>query len=236
MTTTGAAAATTHRKAGRPPRISRAMIAEAAHELGLDGLTLKAVADHLGVSVAALYHHVSGKDDLLRIAAEESTRAIPLPVDRGQHWAQWLLDWANYNRAVFTAQPGLLGQYLEGAIQPESVVQNLDAILTVLVAQGFTVEDANAAYELVTSCALGTVVGTKWEHAMTRGGQDIGARYRQIVDAMPRRQVTQVRRLLKTRQPRPTFDVRIETVLRGIAVEHDLPWQPLVHADGRQSG
>ncbi len=152
------------------------MIAEAAHELGLDGLTLKAVADHLGVSVAALYHHVSGKDDLLRIASEESTRSIPLPVDRGQHWAQWLLDWANYNRAVFTAQPGLLGQYLEGAIQPESVVQNLDAILTVLVAQGFTVEDANAAYELVTSCALGTVVGAKWEHAMARGEIDIGAR------------------------------------------------------------
>ena len=49
-----------HRKAGRPPRISRAMIAEAANELGLDGLTLKAVADHLGVTVAALYHHVAG--------------------------------------------------------------------------------------------------------------------------------------------------------------------------------
>ena len=114
------------------------MIAEAAHELGLEGLTLKAVADHLDVSVAALYHHVSGKDDLLRIAADESTRAIPLPVDRGQHWAQWLLDWANYNRAVFTAQPGLLGQYLEGAIQPELVVHNLEAILAVLVREGFT--------------------------------------------------------------------------------------------------
>src|SRR4051812_6489016 len=153
--------ATLPRKAGRPPRISRAMIAQAAHELGLEGLTLKAVADHLGVSVGALYHHVSGKDDLMRVAAEESTRAIPLPVDHGQHWGQWLLDWANYNRAVFTAQPGLLGQYLEGVIPPEAVLHNLESIMSVLVREGFAIEAANTAYELVISCALGTVVSER---------------------------------------------------------------------------
>lgn len=205
------------------------MIAEAAHDLGLEGLTLKAVADHLGVSVAALYHHVSGKDDLMRVAAEESTRAIPLPVDRGQHWAQWLLDWANYNRAVFTAQPGLLGQYLEGAIQPESVVQNLETILSVLVREGFSVQDANAAYELVTSCALGAVVGARWERASARDDADLAARYRRIVDAAPKRQLGHVRRLLnpKSVMRRPTFNERIETVLRGIAAERKLRWRPL---------
>ena len=56
------------RPVGRPPRISRQMIAEAAHELGLEGLTLRAVADRLDVSIAALYHHVSGKEEFLRLA------------------------------------------------------------------------------------------------------------------------------------------------------------------------
>ena len=79
---------------GRPPRISRQMIAEAAHELGLDGLTLRAVADHLDVSIAALYHHVSGKDDLMRLAAEYSAANVPIPQDVGQHWAVWLQEWA----------------------------------------------------------------------------------------------------------------------------------------------
>jgi AcrR family transcriptional regulator len=206
------------------------MIAEAAQEIGLEGLTLKAVADHLGVSVAALYHHVSGKEDLMRVAAEESTRAIPLPVDRGQHWAQWLLEWAHYNFAVFTAQPGLLGQYLEGAIEPESVVHNLEAILAVLVREGFSVQDANAAYELVTSCALGSVVGARWERARARDDADLAATYRRIVDAAPERQLRNVRRLLnpKSVRPRPTFDERIETVLRGIAVQRGWRWRPLV--------
>src|SRR5687768_9044404 len=98
---------------GRPPRISRAMIAEAAHELGLDGLTLRAVAEHLGVSIAALYHHVSSKDDLMRLAAEYSVARVPRPEDRGQHWALWLAEWADYNLDAFLARPGLLTQYME---------------------------------------------------------------------------------------------------------------------------
>lgn len=212
------------------------MIAQAAHELGLEGLTLKAVADHLGVSVGALYHHVSGKDDLMRVAAEESTRAIPLPVDHGQHWGQWLLDWANYNRAVFTAQPGLLGQYLEGVIPPEAVLHNLESIMSVLVREGFAIDAANTAYELVISCALGTVVSERWGRAAAGSDRYVATRYGRIIDGAPRRQFTHVRQLLKSKAPRPPFEDRIETVLRGIAAERGLRLRPLVHANADQSG
>ena len=126
------------RPVGRPPRISRQMIAEAAHELGLDGLTLRAVADHLDVSIAALYHHVSGKDDLMRLAAEYAAAAVPIPTDTGQHWAVWLQEWASYNHDIFLTRPALLAQYLDGAISMESIATNVDRILGVLVRQGFT--------------------------------------------------------------------------------------------------
>jgi AcrR family transcriptional regulator len=202
------------------------MIAQAAQELGLEGLTLKAVADHLGVSVAALYHHVSGKEDLMRLAAEHSTRAVPLPVDHGQHWAQWLLDWARYNLDIFTAQPGLLAQYLEGGIDLEPVVGNLDTMLSVLVREGFSVEDANNAYELVIACALGMVVGTTWEHASARDDGDLALAFRRVLEGAPKGEFTYVRRLVKRRR-RPSFEARIRTVLRGIAADHGLPWPPV---------
>ncbi len=70
-------------KVGRPPRISRQMIAEAANEIGLDGLTLRAVADHLDVTIAALYHHVSGKDDLMRAGGRVLGRDRPDPAGHG---------------------------------------------------------------------------------------------------------------------------------------------------------
>ena len=219
-------------RAGRPPRINRAMIAEAAHDIGLEGLTLKAVADHLGVTTAALYHYVDSKDDLLRAAAEHSTQAFPHPVDNGQNWAQWLLDWANYNRAVFSAQPGLLGQYLDGAIPLENVVRDLDLILSVLVREGFTVAGANAAYSVVSSCALGTMLSEQWEQASTRDTGGVVATYRGVVDAAPKRNLTFIRELLYAKDAqRPTFEDRIETVLRGIALEQGLRWKAIVRHD-----
>jgi AcrR family transcriptional regulator len=52
-------------RVGRPPSIDRSMIADAAAEIGLENLTMKAVAERLGVSVTGLYHHVAGRDDLM---------------------------------------------------------------------------------------------------------------------------------------------------------------------------
>jgi AcrR family transcriptional regulator len=232
MATSGGDPKEGRRKAGRPPRISRAMVAEAARELGLEGLTLKAVADHLGVSVAALYHHVSGKDDLMRVAAEHSARAIPLPVDRGQNWAQWLLDWANYNLHVFTAQPGLLSQYLEGGVGAATVATNLDLILAVLVREGFSVTAANTAYELVSSCVLGMIVGMRWEQAVAATDGNLDSAFRRVVDSAPKRELMNVRRLLRSRSGwRLSFTERIEIVLRGIAVENVLPWPTIDHTE-----
>ncbi len=218
------------RRLGRPPRISREMIAEAAHELGLDGLTLRAVADHLGVSIAALYHHVSGKDDLLRLAAELSATRVPLPEDRGQHWALWLHEWATYNRDAFIAQPGLLSQYLEGAISAEAIAGNVDTILGLLVRQGFTILEANAAYELVTSCALGTALRTIREREAARAGRTIAAAHRSVLADAPAGELPYLRSLLDEiagpgRQP---FTESIATVLCGIAVRQGLDPEPVV--------
>lgn len=216
-------------RVGRPPRISRQMIAEAAQHLGLEGLTLRAVADHLGVSIAALYHHVSGKDDLMRLAAEQSARKVPLPEDRGQHWALWLYEWARYNRDAFLAEPGLVGQYLEGVISAEAIAENVDTILGLLVRQGFSVREANAAYEIVTSCALGTAMSTIRERQAARDGRTILAIDDDVAvqggpDSLPYLRALIDEVVVHGRQ---TFHERISTVLFGIAVRQGQDWEPI---------
>jgi AcrR family transcriptional regulator len=205
------------------------MIAEAAHELGLDGLTLKAVADHLDVSIAALYHHVTSKDDLMRVAAEYSAARVPLPEDRGQHWALWLYEWAVYNRDVFLVQPGLLAQYLEGAISADAIAGNVDTILGVLMRQGFSSLDANDAYELVTSCALGTAVATLREREATESGQPNLATHPAVVARMEAGDLPYLRALVAdiAGRGRSPFEDRIATVLFGIALRHGEDWQPI---------
>lgn len=216
-------------RVGRPARINRRMIAEAAHDLGLDGLTLRAVADHLGVSIAALYHHVSGKDDLMLAAAEYSATRVPLPEDRGQHWALWLLEWAGYNRTAFLAQPGLLSQYLEGAISAEAIAGNIDAILGPLVRQDFTHLEANAAYELVTACALGSAVSVIREKEAASAGRSLRAVHEEVLASHGPDDLPYLRQLLDdiARSGRRPFHEHITTVLCGIANQRGLDWAPV---------
>ena len=214
-------------RVGRPPRINRQMIAEAAHELGLEQLTLKAVADHLDVSIAALYHYVSGKDDLLGLAAEYAASQVPLPQDRGQHWALWLLEWATYNRDVFLARQGLLAQYMDGAISAASIAPNVDTILGVLVRQGFSVTDANTTYELVSSCALGTAVATMRERAAAGAGVNIARAYKSLLRERDGDELPYLRALLadKDAAVRRPFPENIATILIGVAIRCGDDWR-----------
>jgi len=214
---------------GRPPRISQASIVEAAHEIGLEGLTLKAVADRLGVSIGALYHHVSSKDDLMRLTAELSARRVPLPEDHGQHWALWLSEWATYNRDAFLEVPQLLTQYLEGAISAASIARNVDTILGLLVRQGFTILEANAAYDLVTSCAIGAAIGTIREREANRDGRALTDAHLEVLAHHGPDELPYYRDLVEqiTTSGREPFVVQIATVLTGIAVRQGLDWEPI---------
>lgn len=204
-------------KVGRPARINREMIACAAHEIGLDGLTLRAVADHLGVSIAALYHYVSSKEDLIGAAAEYSAASVQLPRDTGQHWAVWLMEWAQYNHDVFSASPGLLAEYLDGAIGAAIVAPTLDSILAGLMRQGFDVQDANATYELIAASTLGTVIN------------EARAQQLSAIRDLPLDDLPHVRELMHEtpRRSRPPFEDRVATVIRGIAAERGEEWGPI---------
>jgi AcrR family transcriptional regulator len=215
---------------GRPPRIDRERIARAAHDIGLADLTVKGVAEHLGVSVAGLYHHIDGKDDLLRLAAEYSATRVPTPVDHGQHWSLWLLEWATYNRNAFIAEPALLGQYLEGAISAEAIADNADAILGLLVRDGFTILEARDAYDLVTSCAIGSAVTATREARAARAGRPIVAEHLRVLAQRDPAELPYLRLLVSesaaaTQAP---FVSRVTTVLIGIAIRRGEPWQEIV--------
>jgi AcrR family transcriptional regulator len=216
-------------KVGRPARISRQAIAEAANEVGLTDLTLRAVADRLGVSVASLYHHVEGKDDLLRLAAEYTASRTPIPEDHGQHWAVWLLEWAFYNRDAFVAEPALLGQYLDGAISADVIAENTDAILAPLMAQGFSPAEAQSAYQLVSSCALGSAVHAIREQRAAGRGEPAARVYRQVLAGRAPDELPHLRALLDEAAAHPldSFESRMTTVLAGIAVRRGDDWSAI---------
>jgi AcrR family transcriptional regulator len=216
-------------KVGRPPRIDRAMIARAAYEVGLDRVTMKAVADRLGVSVPGLYHHVDGRDDLMRLGAEYSAAQIEVPVDHGQHWTAWLLEWAQYSHDAFVAQPALLGQFLNGSLGVERMVTHVDAVVGVLTRQGFTPGEAVDAYDLVSECALGAAVSEIRFGEATRSGRPVLAEYHRVLATEPPDAFPHLRDLVSSLSGRAgSFVDHVVTVLVGIAVRRGEEWRSIL--------
>jgi AcrR family transcriptional regulator len=219
VTDTAAARVGARRKIGRPARLDREMIARAAHDIGLDRVTMKAVADELGVSVPGLYHHVDGRDDLMRLAAEYSASQIQIPTDHDQHWTAWLLEWARYQHDAFVAQPELLSQFLNGSIGADRMVPHLDAAIGLLMRHGFGAEDALDAYNLVSACAIGIAVGEIRALQAERAGHPIIAEFHRAVAQRPPDELPHLRTLIGAiNHVRSDFDDRIRSVLVGIAV------------------
>jgi AcrR family transcriptional regulator len=217
------------RRVGRPAQISRQDIAEAAQQVGLSNLTLKAVADRLGVSVAGLYHHIRGKDDLLQLAVEHTTATSEVPLDHGQHWATWLAEWAAYNFDAFVSEPLLIDQFLAGAINTEAIAGSTDSILGTLVGQGFSIAEAHAAYELTSSCALGAALKAVRDARTRAAGRSTVAELYGVLDRHGRDELPHLRRLLAlviTEDP-DTFPSSLATALAGIAATRGEDWSTI---------
>lgn len=112
------------RRAGRPsaPVLDRGRIADAALAIvtdeGQSRLTMKRLADRLGVAVSALYNHIRNKADLLllvedAVMSEVDASALGHLVNAGSHDAaaglpEALRDWGRSYREVFAAFPELV--------------------------------------------------------------------------------------------------------------------------------
>jgi AcrR family transcriptional regulator len=67
-------------RVGRPARVSRRLIAEAALEVGLSTLTLTSLAQRLGVDHSTLYRHVASRDDIVLLACDTAIARMGWPV------------------------------------------------------------------------------------------------------------------------------------------------------------
>lgn len=83
-------------------------IAEAAlavvDEHGASGFTMRAVAEALGVTAMALYHHVKNKSALAALLIDAAIRKNPLPPPTGE-WQDDLWAMANWMRANTLEHP-----------------------------------------------------------------------------------------------------------------------------------
>jgi AcrR family transcriptional regulator len=223
-------------KVGRPARIDRTAIAEAVLDLGLDGISMKAVADHLGVSVAGLYHHVGNRRELLVLAAEHSLSGVATPEDTGQHWDEWLREWARHVYRSFVEEPEILVQFMNGGLRWDAMGDVVDSVIQVLGRAGFDPVEAVSAFDTVAQCAVGAAVQEIRMRAASSEGRSSLSELHRMVASRPPDELVGLRALLDRPPIRtaPDFEDHLTTVLVGLAVRRGDEWEPVAER-GRHS-
>jgi TetR/AcrR family transcriptional regulator, tetracycline repressor protein len=133
--------ATTQAPDAERTRLSKKAVVDRALALadanGLDGLTIRRLAEDLGVTPMALYWHFRSKEELLAGLADQVWAEMNMQVDAGQPWSQQLQGLLESLIRVLRAHPCASQLLLETEKQSEAFLQATEVTLEVLRGAGF---------------------------------------------------------------------------------------------------
>lgn len=115
-------------------------------EVGLDGLSMRSLADRLGVKAASLYWHLRDKDQLLGLLAEAILAEVPEPPDGA--WRPALDAFASGYRTVLLAHRDA-ARVVAGLQTGPAALRLYERLLAILLDAGFTADDAADAAALL---------------------------------------------------------------------------------------
>jgi AcrR family transcriptional regulator len=155
--------------------LSRADVVDAglelAHEFGLEGVSIRGVAERLGVTPMALYRHVTSKDDLLDGMADELYAELRLP-DAVEDWWAALLLLAHSTRRIVLARPWAVPLLARPLAGPHARAFD-EALRSLLLGAGFSRADAAELHVQLTSMVFALIGpelhGRKNRRAFDRG-------------------------------------------------------------------
>jgi AcrR family transcriptional regulator len=148
----------------RRPRLTRErVVAEALNLIAEDGvgaLTMRNLADRLGVVPGALYRHVRNKTQLQDLVLDEVLAEVDCDVDPALPWTERVKVLAHRLRAVLEDHPGVAGLLeLRDPLGPHSLGL-AEAFLSAMQAAGFAGREAGLGFFLVTEYTIGFAVGS----------------------------------------------------------------------------
>lgn len=141
--------------------LSRQRALSAAIELadadGIDALTMRRLAQSLGVEAMSLYHHVANKSDILDGMVDMVFTEIELPADDSE-WTTAMRRRAHSVRAALLAHPWAIGVMESRRAPGPATLRHHDAVIACCRRAGFSVEMSAHAFSLLDSYIYGFVL------------------------------------------------------------------------------
>lgn len=195
----------------RTPLLSRERIRDVALEVidehGLSALSMRRLADALGVQAASLYTHYATKDDVLdavanRLIAQVDTSGFE------QGWRQGLLTWARSYHAALTAHPNAAPIIASGTQRRDEFLAMANAVHGGLVGAGWPARRATEISGAVKYLVIGA--------ASTPFASGFADDVQVYLDRYPH--LTQAHRLRSdaARIDRDSFELGLQALVRGL--------------------
>ncbi len=202
--------------------LDRAQVIKAAIELldevGLDGLTLRRLAEELGVQAPALYWHFKNKQELLdqMVVAIAAEAPVQMPVE-GQSWDDWLAQRARDIRRSLNSHRD--AAMLAASTHPQpSQWRDIEAQISVLVDAGMRPADALHAMLTVRNYVSGFTLEEQADRMRGSTAHDIDpAEFERALRAFagfPR--LSEALREVGDPQSDSAFEAGLEVVLDGL--------------------
>lgn len=206
------------------PALSRERVIDAAVQLadagGISVVTMRRVAEHLGVEAMSLYHHVANKDEILDALVDRVFAEIDLP-SADLDWATAMRRRAASARTAIRRHSWALGMMDSRQNAGTFTLRHHDAVLGCLRSAGFSVAEAAHAFSLLDSYVYGFVLQeTSLPFQNGTELEDVAAG---LQAAMPPGEFPHLTELMVEHALRPDyayadeFDIGLDLILEGLA-------------------
>jgi AcrR family transcriptional regulator len=140
------------------PKLSRDLVLRRAVALadaeGIEAVSMRKLAQALGVEAMSLYNHVAGKDEVLDGMVEQVIAEIPLPL-AGADWRAEMLRRGEGAHGVMMAHPWAPLLVVSRANAGPAMLAYVEATLAVLVGAGFSLPQADHIWNAMDSYIYG---------------------------------------------------------------------------------
>lgn len=150
------------RSPARQP-LTRSEVVDAAITIidsqGIDALSMRGLAQELGVYPSAIYWHAGNKAQLLSLVYQRLMQQLELPDLQSMEWDEWVLAMARAVRDEFGKHPDLAGRYGSQLQVTSSGLEFAEQVLRVLSQGGFSDGQLPLAYNTIMSAVFGWMSG-----------------------------------------------------------------------------
>jgi TetR/AcrR family transcriptional regulator, tetracycline repressor protein len=130
--------------------------AVAAIEAGnYESMTMRSLADDIGVAPMSIYRHVKSRDDLLDEVADILLERHWRPPTDVDDWRRWTMEAVTRFRGILVEYPAVLSVYLRHPVDSPAAMLRMDEMIGRLVAAGFNRDAALDAYAALHTYAIG---------------------------------------------------------------------------------